>query len=201
MPYPVSFQADYTEHQSRATTFFRGLLIIPLLLWLYVYSIAYYVVLILAWFALLFTGRFPTGMYGFIAGYVRFAGRYVAYQHLLTDRYPSFMGAPDANYPVRIEFAEPLPKYSRLKVFFRGLLGFPLAVLVSYGVSLVIAVASVGAWFMIVFTGRLSRNLHDILLISTAYALRATAYFSLLTETYPPYASDLRLVGEGSLEA
>ena len=68
MPYPVTFKADYVEKRSRLTTFFRLLLAIPHLIVLYFYGLAAGVVVIVAWFALLFTGRYPQGMYDFVAG-------------------------------------------------------------------------------------------------------------------------------------
>ena len=57
MPYPVTFELDYIERRSRLTTFFRGLLVIPQVIVFYLYSIAFIVVYIIAWFALLFTAR------------------------------------------------------------------------------------------------------------------------------------------------
>ena len=68
MPYPVTFKADYVEKRSRLTTFFRLLLAIPHLIAVFFYGLAAGVVVIVAWFALLFTGRYPQGMYDFVAG-------------------------------------------------------------------------------------------------------------------------------------
>ena len=68
MPYPVTFKADYVEKRSRLTTFFRLILAIPHIIFLYFYGLAAGVVVIIAWFALLFTGRYPPGMYDFVSG-------------------------------------------------------------------------------------------------------------------------------------
>ena len=67
MEYPVAFEADYIEHRSRLTSFFRALLAIPVLLWVAIYGIAAFFVWIAAWFAIVFTGRYPAGMYRFLA--------------------------------------------------------------------------------------------------------------------------------------
>ena len=67
MPYRVTFKADYVEKRSRLTTFFRLLLAIPHIIFLYFYGLAAGVLVIVAWFALLFTGRYPQGMYDFVA--------------------------------------------------------------------------------------------------------------------------------------
>jgi Domain of unknown function (DUF4389) len=53
------------------------------------------VVVIVAWFAILFTGRYPQGIHDFVVGVLRWALRVAAYAFLLvTDRYPPFSLAP-----------------------------------------------------------------------------------------------------------
>ena len=53
--------------------------------------IAVIVVVIVAWFAILFTGRYPRGIFDFVVGVMRWELRVVAYTFLLTtDRYPPF---------------------------------------------------------------------------------------------------------------
>jgi hypothetical protein len=64
--------------------------IVLLFLW-----IAAIVVVIIAWFAILFTGRYPRGMFDFVQGVIRWGVRVVAYAFVLvTDRYPPFSLAP-----------------------------------------------------------------------------------------------------------
>ena len=62
----------------------------------------------IAWFAIVITGRYPQGLYDFVAGFTRFVARVTAYAALLCDPYPPFSGATDAAYPMRMEFAGPL---------------------------------------------------------------------------------------------
>jgi hypothetical protein len=61
-------------------------------LWLRVpFGTAAFIVVIIAWFAILFTGRYPRGMFDFVVGYMRWCLRVEGYAILLTtDRYPPF---------------------------------------------------------------------------------------------------------------
>jgi hypothetical protein len=73
----------------------KWLLAIPHYIVLFFLWIALLIVVIIAWFAILFTGRYPRGMFDFVQGVVRWGARVVAYAFVLvTDRYPPFALAP-----------------------------------------------------------------------------------------------------------
>ena len=88
--YPITFGAVYPEKMSRLTTFFRFILVIPQAIVLCFVSIAAGVVSFIAWWAILFTGKYPKGMYDFYVGYMRWSTRVNGYMSLLTDKYPPF---------------------------------------------------------------------------------------------------------------
>ena len=134
MSYPVAFEMDYAKRRSRLTTFFRYILAIPQFVFAWFYAIAFYVVLVIAWFALLFTGRWPSGLYGFAGGFLRYITRFSAYLFLGVDNYPPFSGSEDDSYPVRVHIAPPLDRYSRLKVFFRPIYAV-LAIVIRYAMA------------------------------------------------------------------
>jgi hypothetical protein len=70
-------------------------LAIPHYIVLIVLNIAAFVVVIIAWFAILFTGRYPRGMFGFVESVIRWNNRVVGYVvTLVTDRYPPFRLSP-----------------------------------------------------------------------------------------------------------
>jgi hypothetical protein len=187
--YPVTFEADYAEERSRLTTFFRLILALPLVIVLYFYAIAGYIAIIIAWFAIVITGRFPKGLYDFVAGFLRFLTRLTAYALLLCDPYPKIGGAADDGYPVRLSFAGPLDSYSRLKTLFRIILAIPIAIM-RYVINLLLEIAAVAAWVVIVITGKLPRGLFDVMVLANSYTARSDAYLFLLTETYPPFQDE-----------
>ncbi len=185
MSYPVEFEMDYVQRRSRLTTFFRYILTLPQLVFALFYGVAFYVVLIIAWLALLITARWPAGLYRFSAGFLRYTARVTAYFYLGVDAYPPFSGAEDDNYPVRVHIEPPLERYSRLKILFRPIYVI-LAVIIRYALGIVLAAVAIISWFVIVITGRQPATLQNALSFSLAYTIRADALIFLITETYPP---------------
>ena len=183
--YPVRYEADYAEEQDRLKTFFRLILVIPWAIVASIYVTAAFIVAFLAWFAILFTGRYPQGLYNFNAGVLRNVGRVVAFSSLQTDQWPSFGFEDDVGYPVRVEVDPPLPKYNRWKTAFRLILAFPVY-FIGYFMPTITSTASFIAWFHIVFMGRTSGGIHNVLTVGIAWQMRALAYFLLVTETIPP---------------
>ena len=92
--YPISYNAVYQEKMSRLTTFFRLLMAIPQFIVLYFLMIAAGVVVFIAWWAILFTGKYPKGMYDFSVGIQRWSTRVSSYVYLLTDKYPPYSMDP-----------------------------------------------------------------------------------------------------------
>jgi hypothetical protein len=148
-----------------------------------------YIAAFIAWFALVFTGRYPEGLYNFNAKALRMATRTNSFYLLATDEYPPFNGDPDDTYPARVGVADPKPEYSRLKVLFRLIVGIPV-LLLAYVQGIIGLVVAVIAWFAIVFTGRFPEGMFDALRSALAYQARAAAYFLLMTEDYPPFSYD-----------
>jgi Domain of unknown function (DUF4389) len=97
-PQAVRLDFEYPDAQTtlnRWLPLVKWFLAIPHLIVLFVLSIAAVVVVILAWFAILFTGRFPRGLFDFLVGFGRWQNRVVAYAFaLVTDRYPPFRLRP-----------------------------------------------------------------------------------------------------------
>jgi hypothetical protein len=95
---PVKFSVDYPEKLSRGTLILKTLfgifyVGIPHGICLAIYGIAACVVIFISWWAILFTGKYPKGMFDFVVGYQRWALRVYAYWgYYFTDKYPPFSG-------------------------------------------------------------------------------------------------------------
>jgi Domain of unknown function (DUF4389) len=183
--YPVTFEMAYIERRSRLSTFFRGILAIPHFLFLLVYTIGADIALVGAWFALLFTARWPVGLHSFMSGFLRYSARLSAYLYLGVDQYPPFSGAEDDSYPVQLQIEPPLQRYSRPKVFFRGIYAI-LAMVIRYAMTIVLGFTGLLSCFAILFTGRQPASLQNALKFALTYVIQADALLLLLTETYPP---------------
>src|SRR5258706_11593209 len=125
--HPIGLIVTDDLKRSRLTVFFRLLLAIPHVIWLYLYTIGAAIAVLLAWFAALFTGRVPAGLHSFLAGYLRYSSRVTAYILLLANPWPPFSNSDPYPVDVRVDPAAP---QSRLTVFFRLLLAIPALFLV-----------------------------------------------------------------------
>ncbi len=86
IPYP-----DAKKDLNRWLPLVKWLLAIPHYIVLFFLGIAAIFVVIIAWFAILFTGRYPKGLFDFVVGVMRWSLRVDAYAILLTtDEYPPF---------------------------------------------------------------------------------------------------------------
>lgn len=93
--YPVTYEVDYPPSLSRWLNFLlliwiKWLLLIPHFLVLILLIIVEYIVFIIAGFAILFTGKYPRGLFNFTVGVQRWGLRLNAYAYMFTDKYPPF---------------------------------------------------------------------------------------------------------------
>ena len=142
-----------------------------------------FVCALIAWFAIVFTGSAPDGLMKLGAFYLRWRVRASAYVALLRDEYPPF---GDADYPVEVELpVVPAPR-DRLSVAFRPILVIP-HLLAIWAIGIAWGVATIIAWFAILFTGRYPRALVRFASGALRWTTRVEAYLLLLTDDYPPF--------------
>ncbi len=144
------------------------------------------VIAIIAWFAIVFGARFPTGLWNLSAMYLGWRVRAVAYLMLLRDEYPPFGEAP---YPATLGLAEPAMPRDRVTVAFRLLLALP-HIVVLWFVGVAWAVCTIIAWFAILFTGSYPAPLFRFAAGALRWSTRVEAYLLLLRDEYPPFSLD-----------
>ena len=138
----------------------------------------------IAWFAILFTGRYPQGLRDLVAMYLRWRVRVVAYAARLRDESPPF---GEGAYPAAIELRQPDGPRDRLTVGLRPILIIPQLVAV-WAIGIAWAVTTIIAWFAILVTGRFPRGLYDFSVGAFRWSTRVEAYMLLLHDEYPPFS-------------
>ena len=205
-PFPVQVQAHRTESLSRWLWLVKWLLLIPHYLVLAVLWIAFVVTTVVAYVAVLATGRYPPAIFAFNVGVLRWTWRvnYYGYQVLGTDRYPPFTLADVVDYPARLHVDAPT-RQPRWRPLVAWLFAIPHLALIGAlsgaawqlrsgdTTSAPLGVVGVGlliAGVSLLFVGRYPRGLYDLLLGIARWSLRVTAYLALLTTRYPPFRLD-----------
>jgi Domain of unknown function (DUF4389) len=209
-PYPLRLTGEFSPQLSRWLWLVKWLLAIPHFIVLFFLWIAFVVVSVVAFFAILFTGRYPRALFDFNAGVLRWSWRvgFYSYSALGTDRYPSFTLKDVGDYPARLEVQYPeslsrglvlvkwwllaLPQYLVIGVFTGG--GWAIWTgnnneLLSLSGGLV-GLLVLFAGIMLLFTGRYPKSLYDFVLGMNRWVFRVAAYAGLMTDVYPPFRLD-----------
>jgi hypothetical protein len=183
--YPVAYEVQYPGELSRWLIFVKWLLAIPHLIILYALGVAASVVTFIAFFAILFTKRYPQELFNFVVNVNRWTENVYAYVFLLRDEYPPFSWEP-GRFPLTYEVAYP-EDLSRWLIFVKWLLAFPhyiVLLLLYIGQVLALFVA----FFAILFTKRIPEGLFNFVVGADRYRVRVGAYTGLMRDEYPPFS-------------
>src|SRR5689334_18357664 len=211
--YPVQVRARLDEPLSRWLWLVKWLLAIPHYIVLFFLWIAFAVVTVIAFFAILLTARYPRPLFSFNLGVLRWSWRvgYYTYSALGTDRYPPFSLDEHPDDPAALDVAYPERLSRGLLLVKRRLLAIPQYAIVTcfaggaaytatgapghtwhaeafYGglIGLLVFFAAIA----LLFAGRYPRGLYDFVIGMNRWVLRVVAYAALMTDAYPPFRLD-----------
>jgi hypothetical protein len=208
---PVRLEGDLDPNLSRWLPLVKWALVIPHWIVLAFLWVGFFFSSVAAFFAILFTTRYPRGLFDFNVGVLRWTWRvgFYSYSALGTDRYPAFSLADDPDYPARLEIAYPEAPLSRGLVLVKWwLLAIPHYIVVAIfaggawgewtgvrGWSWVASGGLIGvlvcfAGLALLFTGRYLTAVYDFVLGMNRWVWRVAAYVALMTDVYPPFRLD-----------
>jgi type III secretion system (T3SS) inner membrane Yop/YscD-like protein/uncharacterized protein DUF4389 len=185
--YPVNLEIDYPQAGiANWRPLVQWLLAIPHFIALFFVLFAAYLGAIVVWFAIVFTRRYPRGLFDFIAGAVRWSNRVNGYYYLMTEQYPPFSIGEEPAYPIRTHFQYPENGIARWRPFLHWIMVIP-HIIVLYFLLLAAGIAHIIVWFAILFTGRYPAGLFNFIVGVMRWQTRVAAYYLLMTEEYPPF--------------
>jgi hypothetical protein len=175
--------------RARLIVFFRLLLALPHLVWLWLWSLVAGVAVIVAWFVALVIGRVPSWLHRFLAAYVRYGAHVCAFALMVGGPFPGFVGR-QGSYPVDI-VVDPPARQPRAVTLFRLILAVPAVMLATGFASVLLVVAILGWWYALI-RGRMPEGLRDLGAASIRYIAQTSAYLHLVTASYPYSAPAVR---------
>ncbi|WP_128374509.1 DUF4389 domain-containing protein [Streptomyces cavernae] len=195
--HPARLTAGLDAGLSRWLWLVKWLLAIPHHIILAFLWLGFLCVTIVAFFAILFTGRYPRALFDFNVGVLRWNWRVAYYAYALgTDRYPPFTLADVPDYPAHLDVAYPAQLSRGLVLVKWWLLAIPHFLVLGiflggYQVSWgLIGMLGLFAGIALLFTGVYPPGIFDLLLGLNRWVLRVIAYAGLLTDDYPPFRLD-----------
>jgi hypothetical protein len=214
-PYPVRVEGKLDPALSRWLWLVKWILAIPHYFVLTFLWFAFAVLTVVAFFAILFTGRYPRSIFEFNVGVLRWSWRvqYYAYAALGTDQYPPFTLADVPEYPARLDVAYP-ERLSRGLVLVKWwLLAIPHYLIVGlfvgggawlawngrtgdfdWAAGGLVGVLVLVAGVVLLCTGRYPKPVHEFVLGMDRWVVRVGAYAALMTDEYPPFRLDMGAV-------
>ncbi|UOD82942.1 DUF4389 domain-containing protein [Paenarthrobacter ureafaciens] len=212
--HPVRLTGHVDAGLSRGLWLVKWLLAIPHFFVLFFLWFAFAVTTVVAWFAILFTGRYPQSLFHFNVGVLRWTWRVAFYAYAAggTDKYPPFTlehadypATLDVQYPQRLSRGLVLVKSWLLLIPHWLVIGAvtgsatwawrtqdgPAGVVTERGGGLsLLALLVLIALVILLFSGRYPRPLFAFIMGINRWAYRVVVYGALMRDEYPPFRLD-----------
>lgn len=183
--YPLTLDVEYPASLNRWLVLVKWILVIPQLIVVRALDAVAQVLTLIAFFAILFTAKYPRSMFDFVLGIRRWEMNVTAYASLMRDEYPPF-SLDAGKYPVTYDIAYP-EHLNRALPLIKWLLAIP-----HYFVLFFLAIASlvvmVIAFFAILFSAKYPESLFQFTVGVMRWGQRVQAYILLMTDEYPPFS-------------
>ncbi len=183
--YPVHLEIDYPEGGNRWMILVRWLLAVPHLAIVNVLGSLANVITFIAFFAILFTRRYPEGLFKLAVGIQRWTQNTWVYV-LFHDRYPPFSFDGGQYPPVRYS-VERREEYSRWMPLVKWLLAAPHYIILFF-LFIGAAFVYLWTWIVVLVTGRYPQGPFNFLVGVARWSARVTAYVGLMVDEYPPFS-------------
>jgi hypothetical protein len=184
--YPLRADIRHQAEYSRFMPLVKWLLLIPHYIVLILLAIGALFAIVISFFAVIITRRYPRGLFDYVVGVSRWAWRVQAYLLLMVDPYPPFTLQDDPNYPARFEIEYPEDGVARWRPLFAWILAIPYLIIASILFYLA-EILAFFAFFTILFAKRYPEGMFKIALVGLRWQARGNAYAYWLATKYPPF--------------
>jgi len=206
--YPLHFKGELTDPPNSGLWLIKWLLAIPHFFILCFLWIGFVVAWVIALFAIVFTSKYPRGLFDYNVGVLRWSWRvgFYSYEVLGTDKYPPFTLKSVADYPADLEVEYPERLSPGLALVKWWLLAIPHYIIVGIftggwqfregwrfyraweyqGTGLIFALVIIAA-VILLFTGKYHQDIFRLVMGMNRWVYRVAAYTALMTDKYPPF--------------
>jgi hypothetical protein len=178
----LEFELNQPSARRKISLVSRLSSLVPYVIFSFPWLFAGFAVSAAAWFAILITGRYPSGLFAFNVRAWRFMVTSTAYAFLVVDARPSMAGAGTPQYPLQVNVT-PLPQYNRLLTAFRAFILIPL-MLVSLPINLAAYVLFIPSLLMVTLLGYQPKSLQRLMASFVRTYARYMSSWFLLTEIW-----------------
>ena len=201
LSYPLRIEGRLDEPLSRWLWLVKWVLLIPHYIVLWFLGAAMFVLTVVAFFAILITGRYPRAIFNFNVGVMRWGWRvgFYGYSALGTDRYPPFTLSARPDYPAKLEVPYPEHLSRGLVLIKWWLLAIPQYLVIAllaggFGVAVhlwgLIAVLALFAGIALLAAHPYPRSVFDVVMGLNRWVFRVLVYALLMRDEYPPFRFD-----------